>query len=381
MNRTAIRGLAAAVLVVVPLLAGTPASAAPTPLLFAQGVVASGPATVAGVTVNLVWLPGTATAQVGDVLTPRTLATATADARGHYALTLDPPAGLLREIAANDQWANLSVVALTGTGVPPLSISRRWTGSSWAGNGERPLFAPTAQVRINVPAGAVNRVASAPVVPPGAQCTFVIREQGNKYTRIMDFHNDSNVDGTWEYGSTADSTIDAAFAYNGGSWSISGSRQISDSAAGTMSGTTVHRYNSYVRTGFNYLHGQWKRADGNTTDRYCSNTSEINMSHENYATGWNGGAIDDGQYPHQYCFNYRQTYRSGQSISISATRATKIGFAVDAFGAHLGQTSGFSTRADQRYSVRRGNGAYICGKYGYPLSSEQPPGVIYVQNL
>jgi hypothetical protein len=104
------------------------------------------------------------------------------------------------------------------------------------------------------------------------------------------------------------------------------------------------------------------------------------MALTDFDTGprWTGGAQDDG-FTFRYCWdapmvNFRRTYNAGSELHVNASRASKISFAIDVAGVHLGQTSGHSNYMHFDWIISASR--LLCGLNDYPVGN---PGVIYNQ--
>lgn len=335
---------------------------------------------VNGATIRLMWDTNAEAEQPGKEAVPvATLATTRADATGHYALRAEPTAEIARAAAKNDGWVNFMIAVTTDSGdFTVRHISRALADGRWTGK-DRDEFEPSKDVPITMAYDQGGKLlnggratATAAAVQKGdvgaAACSYIVLDSWAQSTRIGNFHNTHLADGSWQYGATADSDIEAGIAYSNEPWSISGTYHIGNSKSGTEVHRTSNDYDRYIRTNFEYEYRLYSSAT-------CGGAFTVII-----AVDWAGGAQDDGN-TLRLCTDsalrqYRITYHPGDSINKTATRATKIGFAIDAGPISLGQTSGYSTRMDFYWNVKRGN-AWFCGLRDFPMGSSPGPGVVY----
>lgn len=180
---------------------GTIASAAPVVgPLFIKGALADREA--GGATIRLMWNSPDQDAQK-TVYTVETLAESVADDSGAFRLGFAPNPRVLSAIARNGNWINVDVMTVTKSGiVTSTSVSRRWDGATWAGQGDRLDLSPNAAVNLAVKrdkAGALTegsfRQTNQPDVP-FPSCTFSNDYISVDSMRIISFHNASNALGS-----------------------------------------------------------------------------------------------------------------------------------------------------------------------------------------
>lgn len=332
---------------------------------------------VGGATVRLVWESNAGHEEEMSTWAMVTVAETTTDSAGRYELRATPTPAIEAAAQTNDQWVNFWLHVLTPDGhLQMTAISRALVDGQWTGRG-REGFEPTQAMtntlafdragkilngtkltRAQLAAAERRRVNESP-------CYYIVDSTFVRSTRVGDFHNTTGIDSYWQYGRIADSDIDAGVQYSGGRWAISGSKHIGTTGSATETHAINTSFDRYVRTNFAYSHYH----------ETCYYTRYLT------AYDWKGGAQYDGD-TYRSCnvspySSYRTVYRAGDSLNVISTRATRVGYAVDAGVLHLGQTSGYSYSMDMYWKIKATR--VFCGARDYPAGGTPGPGVIYNQ--
>lgn len=359
------------------------------------------------------WVPGLASAKPGDALAVETVGVTQADANGDYSLIVNPTAAMRRESAANGGWVNLDV----GTVSPDLassdhaSISRRlvegkWTASSSASSSalriegsvtgpEAPEVPEALEATMDftlteestyAPAGMDLRSSMSAGGP--IYCNFMVTATPQRTVRIVEFHNATNSDAYWKYGTRADSDIEAGVDVGGdGGWAIDGTVHMSNSQGATIARNYSggEAANNYGRTDFKVTEGYWKHVWGGAPypGQRCAQTSIVIGTKEKKTTSWEGGVSNDQAAGSEFigCSNAPQSgnrtaYPAGSSLTRSTGNAAQIGVAGDFGPFKVGAKSGYSTDMDMHWSSVRRTGIWLCGTN----SGATTAGVVHVQN-
>jgi hypothetical protein len=340
------------------------------------GTIGKSAATIVrGATVRLVWGNNAGREEAMTTWAMVTLAETTTDATGGYELRAAATPALEAAAVKNDGWVNFSLHIITPDGhIQMQAISRALVGGQWTGRG-RQTFEPAHAVKSVLAfdktgkilnGGKLTKTQLAAAAEPTITCYYITDRTWVQSTRIGDFHNTTGMDSYWQYGYTADSDIDVGIKYSGQNWGVSGSQHVGNSGGATETHRTSGMYDRYIRTNFSYI--QYHDS--------CYWTTYL------VATDWKGGAQDDGN-TFQNCnvapyANYKVIYGAGTDLHVTRTRATRIGYAIDAGPVNLGQTSGYSDRLDFDWAIRQR--MLFCGAKDYPVGSTPGPGVIYNQN-
>jgi len=315
----------------------------------------------------------------GDTVAPAPeVGSAVSGFNGRYNLTVTPTAQLRAAAQHNDGWVNfeLQVRAPGGTGTQ-THLSRRLVGSRWQGRDASSSIASVATLSSG------NLAAPAAGTVYYYHCKTVLLSNDSLSSRIIDFHNSSNADSYWTYGSTADSDIDVGVDLSGGGWGISGSTHIGSTYSASVTGRTGSTYNRYARTDFRYPHIEYVASipsEGGIYGDWCTDGIHKIGTEVIYANAWAGGTGQDTGTTGTSCApypQYRHYYGSHSTFRKNNGRETKIVYSVNAAGAHLGGTNGYSSYVSMGWTMTRG-GMYICGRYADETSSYA--GVIYTNN-
>lgn len=364
--------------------------------------------------VEAVWLPGLATAEVGDAIKPIVVGQGTADANGNFDLSVNPTPQMLQEAATNDGWVNLQVAAQDADGSSvTTAVSRAWVNGHWSGKGRSdkdpaqraqiPFLVDAAGKSLNASPALNARAADSSTTKASAAagagtsaaalgvtiaygCQYVVTSTTRNSVRVTNFHNASNATGSWSYGTTADSDIDAGSKpYGAAEFSVSGNVHVGNSLSGSVNGATPYNYNAWTRTDFRFSQGAIQDYYGAPAGSQCKDSSLHVGDQTVNPSSWAGGVADDTGSGAEYrsCdtyprYQYRGRYPKGTSLHINSSRATRIGFAADIGLLHVGGTSGYSTNVSLAWDSLRGNGVYLCGQTGDEVTD---PGVIYSQNM
>ena len=105
-------------------------------------------------------------------------------------------------------------------------------------------------------------------------CQYVIDTTWRQSTRVAQFHTSSNADGSWQYGSTADSDIDTGTnPYGAAGWTVTGNHHVGHSTSASVRGATSSEYHKWVRTDFRYQRGHIRDYFGAPAGSTCSGTT------------------------------------------------------------------------------------------------------------
>ncbi|MGW5239192.1 hypothetical protein ACWEOW_09700 [Monashia sp. NPDC004114] len=338
------------------------------------------PAARAQITLSLLDLQN---ARVGTELTPRVLASATADDRGHYALRVQPDADLLQKLAANSNYLNLDLGVRANGQVTTEAVSVFWNGKGW-GNPARRSFAPgvlhSTVIAKDPASGATTggKVASS-LTPDLAQtivsvpCSFIVTSKPTKYTKVVEFHSTGATSGSWRYGQTSDSDIDAGLNMSGtAGWAVSGSTHVGSSLSSYVgvdrSGVLTGNYGT---TNMEFTQGYYKPYGLYDSYTYCSGLSVKPNTQSLKATRWLGGASSSGNLTALDCYDapqskWRNVQTVGSVFGTSSARAAKLGAAASWTFISLGATSGFSTDVQLDWKWDHGRSGLSCGSNDYP---------------
>jgi hypothetical protein len=399
--------IAAVLAVLLPTATSTVApqevASAPTAPIFAvgkvvrgQGTMVDGKATlnaetksVAGAKLTLSWTPGLATAPIGQAITPVTVAAAEADSSGSYAIAFEPSEVLLKEMSSNDGWANLRLSITSPAGERLVeSLTRAWDGDHWSGR-QYEDQSPTTKVSSAFVYDSNGKLLNAsPDLVIGCcayGCQYVLDAEYRYSVRVANFHTSSNATGRWEYGATADSSIDTAFAPALEGWRVDGSAHVGSTLSAKIAGHTDTEYHAWARTDFRFRQGHIQDYFGAPVGTQCSGTVPMAVGDQTIVpVSWAGGiAANHGAGSESLgCsaeprLSHRGNYPANTFFYKGSSKATRIGFAVGLPLANLGATSGYSSNVDMSWDVKRGNRIYLCGQTGDETGT---PGVIYSAN-
>lgn len=382
------------------------------------GLTAASAAPVESTQVYLWWIPGLDSAQVGDELAIETLATATTDAEGRYAIDVAPTPALRRAAALNGGWVNFDIGTLNAEmdKTVVLGVSRRLVNGKWETRpGGPPATTPKSQARTGIddesgwesaesssaPTDMVLTEQSADVPPASgtskssrrtsaaaaaagtAYCSFVVTGTPQRSVNVVEFHNASNSNANWVYGESADSNIEGGIDYSGdGGWGVGAAKEVSNSTSSTVgrSYTGGTKANNYGTSDFDFVDGYYKPYGAGST---CEGSSiPVNTKTKN-PTKWVGGVGSNTGTGSEYIgcdqspqSGNRTNYPVGSVFDRVSSSAAKISLAVDLGPITVGSKSGYSTSMDMHWDSKRGNGIWLCGTNSGVLTA----GVIHAQN-
>lgn len=323
-------------------------------------------------------------ARVGAVLTPRVLASANADDMGRYALRLRPDSALLRKLAANSNYVNLDLGVQANGQVSTEAVGVFWNGKGW-GHPARADYAHgvlhSTVLASDPTTGATTggRVASSEVTPDVSQvivsvpCSFVVTGKPTKYTKVVEFHSSGATSGSWRYGQTSDSDVDAGLNVSGtAGWKVSGSTHVGSSLSSYVgvdrSGVLTGNYGT---TNMEFTQGYYKPYGMYDSYTYCSGLSVKPNTQSLKATRWLGGASSSGNLTALDCYDapqskWRNIQTVGSVFGTASARAAKLGAAASWTFISLGATSGFSTNVQLDWKWDKGRSGLSCGSNDYP---------------
>jgi hypothetical protein len=286
------------------------------------------------------------------------LVTTTSASDGSYALPFSPTAALAAEAAANGGYNNFYIAATAGASRYFLGITRGYSSGIWTSGGD-------------VAADDLTPGTSASGTGPNLYCGFEIRKkriaQEQALTVIGETHVVADMREDFTYGTTADSDIDIAASFDGGSsWSIRGSFHV-----GNVEGAAIKWY-VYPEDGHewrsNFVYRKYKHWD------LCG---DVWYSVE--PRQWTGGGAwpgADGAYLDHHCASWyastAQDYGPGSEFTRSSRKLYKFGVAVNVFGVNLGARSGASRYVIAHWKFGTGQlHHWLCGSNNQPSSARR----------
>jgi hypothetical protein len=319
---------------------------------------------------------------------------ATTDEHGRAWVVLSLAGDDARAAAANNGWLNYSVVVVDRAGfVIGLHGFAKYLGQDASQREEaralgidkpihvtarvriRDASLAAAQARLARMGSASTAAASAAdtsVTPLTSGCTYYYWEEDVTsrtwaYTRIGELHVQSDYnDAYYEYGSSADSSIDIGYK-SGGVWAVDGSVHVGDSL-----GTTYGQHAS----GTSYNWGVEAPFDFTTAYLYCDGTNgtHIYQGHEEtWSPGYhNGHGLSKQIVISQPARNasYTTIMFADQSWHRYSSSFARVSGAVSLYGFSFGASTGATTLADVYYWFSHAlNSHYIYGNNARPESS------------
>lgn len=342
-----------------------------------------GVAPAAGAVVRLGWLRE-ADPKTGDGALVQ-VAAAVADVNGRYSLDVSPDVTLAAAAAANDGWANFLLTAAHDGVVTADGVTRHWTGTGWDAGGREeleprrvlrtylardPVTGESLSGTLDPAAHGPAAVGPATVGPDGilapydTMCSYSVVTRYTAYTKVVEFHNSADSDGSWGYGTTADSDIALGLKPAAGVWSAGGAWHVGNSTGATVGFTTSAAYDRFMLTIFEY---EKIHLTGNIRTCYVNNYDVV------YAKRWLGGVWEMGPTPSSGCIvspqsAYRVQYLPGGSFRRWQNRAGTFSVGVGLGFVNLDATSGHSAFVEMSWRAVR-NWIYICGSNDYPTWS------------
>jgi hypothetical protein len=285
---------------------------------------------------------------------PTVVATGTTDAEGRASLRVAPSPMLIAEAAANDGWVNFE--AEDGETAQFYSFSRRWDGTNWVDrSGANSVVKIDTAAPDPADGGAPNAVRAAavaePAVPaagfPHTTCMWWGPTSATTANTVIgQVHAGADTHVSFSYGETADSDIDVGYAHGSGSFVPSGSAHVGTSAGAEIGfDNKGPNWRHKLESGFQYIKYEYIHSadcpdETGRTGRY---------DYKVVVNKWTGGATVGADKSGTYCpadAPNLADYDPGTHLRRYKSRAYHFTAGVDAFGATLGATSGYSNNAE-----------------------------------
>jgi hypothetical protein len=301
------------------------------------------------------------------------------DRAGRYELHVQPDIDTLVFAASNSGWVNYLLIVVADGVIQVDGVSRHWNGMTWD-SAQRDEFAPTKLVPTYVAReGATGKPVQGSTIdmkaitldgtPWPPTCSASDPFKFFNWTKIIEFHNASISNGSWEYGTTADSDISLGLKPTAGSWSLGATWHVGNSQSATIGEENQASIDTFVITSFEY-----EIVTLSGPPRLCF----LNTWSLVYAKAWSGGAAHQNGTAGFGCLSQPQTQFSttfiqGTHFKRADSRAEKIQAAMSISGISLEATSGYSTNVTLSWTAAR-DFMLLCGNNDFPTRS----GIIYV---
>jgi hypothetical protein len=325
------------------------------------------------------------------------------DGNGNWTLTVPSNQQLIEDAEANDNRLNVWISALfedlpvaptnpcqplyepAGSACTPVreiyqavravAIEYDPGSSSFAASEPATLVVQqVATVAADAAAGNLPQGNQTPNPQPGPPpCTYktTLITQEDDYQPVGEFHAWTDTTGKFTYGKTADSDVGVGVAYNGGSWSVSGSAHMGNSDEFAVSWNRGPSFGKQLKSGYHFVRERLMPDAGSSPS--CSRTDRIR------GTKWITGAVDgtdvsswDG--PSAYgnrCSGCGAVFGANTGADRNTGNSYTYTAGVQAFGVGLNIKSGFSSyvRIHWNFGSAR-TSHYLFGRDAAPNSAK-----------